>query len=111
MTSNASVTINDRVTSTNPDNRVQISGALTVETVASLTGAATQTSGQTDLVIDMQQVEAVDSAAVSLMLLWLREAQRNKVNLCFAHVPENLLSLARLYDVAELLPLCQSNTP
>ena len=68
-------------------------------------------TGQTDLVIDLRQVKAVDSAAVSLMLLWLREAQRNKVNLCFTHVPENLLSLARLYDVAELLPLCHTNPP
>ncbi len=34
----------------------------------------------------------------------VREAQRNKINISFEHVPENLLSLARLYDVAELLP-------
>ena len=84
---------------------------MTVDTVASLTGIAAQATAKTDLVIDLQQVEAVDSAAVSLMLLWLREAQRNRVNLCFDHVPENLLSLAHLYDVAELLPLCQPNTP
>ena len=102
MTSNARVTSNGRL---------QVSGSVTVQTVASLTGIAAQAAGQSDLVIDMQQVEAVDSAAVSLMLLWLREAQRNKVNLCFEHVPENLLSLARLYDVAELLPLCRPNTP
>ena len=43
------------------------------------------------------------------MLAWVREAQRNKVKLSFEHIPENLLSLARLYDVAELLPLGRDN--
>ena len=93
------------------DGHLRLSGRLTVETVAALTGVVAQASGETDLVIDLRQVKAVDSTAVSLMLLWLREAQRNKVNLFFAHVPENLLSLARLYDVAELLPLCHTNPP
>ena len=97
---------------TGQDNgRLQVSGRMTVGTVASLTSIAAQAPANTELVIDLQQVEAVDSAAVSLMLLWLREAQRKQVNLCFDHVPENLLSLARLYGVAELLPLCQPNTP
>ena len=93
------------------DGHLRLSGRLTVDTVAALTGVVAQAAGQDDLVIDLRQIQAVDSAAVSLMLLWLREAQRSKVNLSFAHVPENLLSLARLYDVAELLPLCHTNTP
>ena len=91
------------------EGHLPVSGNLTVNTVASLVGLVTQAAGKTYLVIDLQQVEAVDSSAVSLMLLWLREAQRNKVILSFVHVPENLLSLARLYDVAELLPLCHDN--
>ena len=95
---------------TSTDNQIQISGPLTVDVVASLTElkaqGLSQTMGQTDWVVNLQQVEAVDSSAVGLLLLWLREAKRNKINLCFSNVPENLLSLARLYDVAELLPLC-----
>ena len=95
---------------TSTDNQIQISGPLTVDVVASLTElkaqGLSQTMGQTDWVVNLQQVEAVDSSAVGLLLLWLREAKRNKINLCFSNVPENLLSLARLYGVAELLPLC-----
>ena len=91
------------------ESHLPVSGNLTVNTVASLAGLVAQAAREADLVINFQQVEAVDSAAVSLMLLWVREAQRNKVNLSFVHVPENLLSLARLYDVAELLPLCRDN--
>ena len=85
--------------------RVKISGPLTVDTVGPLINFSAQAAEKTDVVIDLQQVEAVDSAAVSLMLAWVREAQRNKINLNFEHVPENLISLARMYGVAELLPL------
>lgn len=86
-------------------NRLQVSGRLTMETVAVLFDTALQVNGSDALVIDLKQVEMVDSAAVSLLLSWLRRAQRNKVTLSFSHVPDNLLSLARLYGVAELLPV------
>lgn len=79
---------------------------LTIDTVTSLynNGLHANESGQ--LVIDLSQVKIVDSAAVSLLLSWLREAQQKNIKLCFAHIPENLSSLARLYGVAEMLPLC-----
>ena len=86
--------------------RVQVPSHLTIETVTSLFKNGLQASGETPLVVDLAQVETVDSAAVSLLLAWLREAQRSSVQLCFAHVPENLLSLARLYGIADMLPLC-----
>ncbi len=57
------------------------------------------------MLIDFARLEKVDSSAVSMMLVWLREAQRNQVNLCFINIPDNLLSLAKLYGVAELLSL------
>ena len=76
-------------------------------TATELFNSGLQPNGKAALVVDMSQVEAVDSAAVSLILAWLREAQRSQVTLCFSHVPDNLLSLTRLYGVAELLPLCQ----
>ncbi|MDQ3268561.1 MAG: STAS domain-containing protein [Pseudomonadota bacterium] len=89
---------------------VQVPSHLTIETVTSLFKNGLQTSGETPLVVDLAQVETVDSAAVSLLLAWLREAQRSSVKLCFAHVPENLLSLARLYGVVEMLPLCGNDS-
>jgi phospholipid transport system transporter-binding protein len=57
------------------------------------------------LTIDFEQLEKVDSSAVSLMLAWVREAQRSEVKIEFTHVPHNLFSLANLYGVAELLML------
>ncbi|MBI1174923.1 MAG: STAS domain-containing protein [Sideroxydans sp.] len=85
--------------------QLKVSGPLTLETVKALYDQGLQAAGANSLAIDMSGVGAVDSSAVSLMLNWLREAQRNNVSVSFSHVPDNLLSLARLYDVAELLPL------
>lgn len=85
--------------------RLVMSGPLTLDTVKALYDHGLQADADGVLEIDMSAVEMVDSSAVSLMLNWLREARRNKVNLHFSHVPDNLLSLAHLYGVEELLPL------
>lgn len=84
--------------------QVRVSGRLTMETVAVLYGTDLHPDGDGALEVDFTQVEAVDSAAVSLMLCWLRRAHEQRVELRFSNLPDNLLSLARLYDVAELLP-------
>lgn len=91
---------------TDAGNVVQVSGRLTMETTVALfnKGLALQ-GGRTELVVDLARVEAVDSSALSLMLAWLRAAQRNNVKLAFVNTPDNLLSLAELYGVADSLPL------
>jgi len=86
-------------------NQVRVSGRLTMDTASALLKSGLQPNGETALVVDMSGVEEVDSAAVSLMLSWLREARRSQISLSFFNVPDNLLSLAHLYDVAESLPL------
>lgn len=87
-------------------NIVHVSGRLTMETAADLFRKGVPLKdGVTDFVVDMAQVDVVDSSAVSLMLVWLRAAQRSQVRLAFINVPENLLSLANLYGVAESLSL------
>jgi phospholipid transport system transporter-binding protein len=86
--------------------RVLVSGPLTLETVKALFDQGLQTNGKPSLVVDLSGVEAVDSSAVSLLLVWVRQAQHADVRLCFNHVPENLLALASLYGVADALPVC-----
>lgn len=84
---------------------MQVSGDVTMETASALFKDGLRSARNGDLVVDFFHIEKVDSSAVSLMLVWLREARRNKVNLRFEKVPANLISLAKLYGVAELLPL------
>jgi len=88
-------------------NGLQVSGDVTIATVSALfkEGLKLSQNGETDssLVVDFAQLGKVDSSAVSLMLAWMREAQRSNAKMQFANVPENLFSLANLYGVAEII--------
>lgn len=78
---------------------------MTIDTATALFKEGVKAEEGDQLVIDLVALEKVDSSAVSLMLVWLRDAQRNKINLRFINIPDNLMSLARLYGVSELLML------
>jgi phospholipid transport system transporter-binding protein len=88
---------------------LQVSGNVNMTNVSLLLkeGLMQQKNHSSDEVlnVDFSQLDKVDSSAVSLMLAWLREAQRNKIKLRFTNVPDNLMSLAKLYGVADLLSL------
>lgn len=81
-----------------------VSGPLTIETVPALFATGLQHLTSEDMLVDFSGVDAVDSAAVSLLLGWLRAAQRSQHTLSVTGLPEGLLSLAQLYGVSELLP-------
>ncbi len=84
--------------------RLLVSGRLTIATVPALFETGLQHLTSEDLLVDFSQVEAVDSSAVSMLLGWLRAAQRSQHALRVTGLPEDLLSLAHLYGVLELLP-------
>lgn len=89
--------------------RLRVSGRLTMDTIGASFAEAMQPLEGKEWVVDLAQVEAADSAAVSLLLGWLRNAQHHGASLSFVNVPDNLRSLARLYGVAEALPLNHSS--
>lgn len=87
--------------------RITVSGRLTLDTAreaaGTLFGSDRLPHKGEKITVDLQQVEAVDSAAVSVLLQWSRLAQNNDVQLSFINLPANLRSLVNLYDVAEML--------
>ena len=87
--------------------QMMVSGRLTMETIGVAFADAMQPLEGKTWTVDLAQVEAADSAAVSMLLCWLRNAQQHGASLSFINVPDNLLSLATLYGVAEALPLNQ----
>jgi phospholipid transport system transporter-binding protein len=54
--------------------------------------------------VDLSGVTEVDSSAVSLLLQWLRDGIREKRRVVFCGVPKDIVSLADLYGVRELIP-------
>lgn len=81
--------------------RMLVSGPLTLETAraASLTEVS---AGRNVSVIDLAGVTAVDSAALGVLMHWSRQ---HGGKLEFTNIPENLRSLADLYDVATMLSI------
>lgn len=55
-------------------------------------------------VLDFSDVDEVDSAAVSLLLEWVRQAARLGRKLRIENLPDNLQCLVKVYGVEELLP-------
>jgi phospholipid transport system transporter-binding protein len=66
-------------------------------------GCAAITGGET--VFDLGGIQAADSSGVALMLAWQRKARAQGRKLSFINVPDNLVTLAKLYGVGTLLAL------
>jgi len=81
-----------------------VSGNLNIETVPALFETGLRHLAGDNLNVDFSRVTSVDSAAVSMLLGWARAAQRVRQELRVRALPQDLLNLARLYGVAELLP-------
>jgi len=91
---------------TRADNKFVVSGALTIDSAKAHQSLAFAAGDKrVALEVDMANVDAVDSAAVSLMLSWLRQAKVLDVQLSFVHAPANLRNLVDLYGLSEVLPL------
>lgn len=79
-------------------------GALTIATVGSVFDEGRRRLAVGDLLVDFGQVSSVDSAALALILGWLRSAAAAGTRLAVRNLPASLHSLAAVYDIESLLP-------
>ena len=90
---------------------LKLEGALSFETLPRVLADSTAYAARDDLpdrlTIDFAGITGVDSSAVALLLEWRREAERRKKTLVFVNLPANLVSLAELYGVEELIQSCR----
>jgi phospholipid transport system transporter-binding protein len=54
--------------------------------------------------IDLGEVTELDSSLLATLFAWMRAAKANDAELAYANLPEGLMTVARLYGVADLLP-------
>ena len=85
-------------------NTLRISGAMTLENVDALLDESAAAFTADNMQVDLAGVSDVDSTAVSLMFEWLRQAHSRNTSLVFVNVPPNLVSIATLYGVLDLIP-------
>ena len=94
---------------------LKIEGALNFASMPRLLAESTAYSLQENLpeclAIDFVNVTDIDSSAVALLLHWRREATRLDKALRYIHLPPNLLSLAELYGVDQLIHCPSQQTP
>ena len=60
---------------------------------------------------DLGQLSSVDLSTVAVLLAWQRAAQAKSINLALVNAPDNLLNLALLYGVTDLLTLTARTIP
>ena len=78
-------------------------GALTSANAGTVLAAAAALALPADGEVDLRDVEAIDSAAVAVLLALKRRAAEEGRPLRFVDVPAALASLAELYGVEEIL--------
>jgi phospholipid transport system transporter-binding protein len=85
------------------DGELSVEGSITIDNVVSVVASGVALFDGEDVTIDLGRVTEADSAAVSLLLEWRREAARRRLQIRFLNMPQNLQSLMQLYGVSELM--------
>ena len=60
---------------------------------------------ESNVEISLAGVTRAGSAAVSLLLSWLRYASENEIKLVFSHLPDDLYGVARVSGIDQILPI------
>ena len=81
---------------------VRLEGALTMRSVGVWVNRPLPAG---DVVVDFSAVGEADSAALALLLEWMRRTRESGGAVTVRALPAGLLSLAALYDLSDLLSL------
>lgn len=88
------------------DDRLVVAGELDFTTVVQLLKDAQPLLGRgTDVRVDLQGVTRSDSAGLALLIEWMRAAQRLSKSIQFLNIPPQMLDIARVSSLDQVLPL------
>ncbi len=88
------------------DGRLEIHGELSFASVPGLwRDCQAQCTSGTAIDVDLGQVQRSDSAGLALLIEWLREVQRHGGSLRFFNIPAQMLEMARVSGLDQILPL------
>jgi len=85
--------------------RFRIEGPVTLRSATALLARGRQLFVEPRTRIDLSTVTEVDSAALAVLMQWLREARSQRREIVYLNLPESVKSLGKLYGILELLPL------
>ena len=82
-----------------------LDGAMTLPGATALLAEGVALISRTTDTFDLAAVDEVDSSGLAVLFGWVREAKRQGKTIKVSNPPKDLLSLAEVYGVSELLPL------
>lgn len=90
--------------------QVRVSGDLTFETVGTVLRESDSIFGNSPkpVEIDLARVGRADSAGLALLVHWLRQARTRGLEVVFRNLPEQMLAIARVSDLQDILPRCDA---
>lgn len=84
--------------------RVEVSGPMIMSGAAGLLAEGNAAIASNAAVFDLAAVTELDSSCLAVVFGWMRAANALGKSLGLLNPPQNLLSLAEVYGVADLLP-------
>lgn len=87
------------------NDHLAVAGGMTLETASSLLSSGVAALTECDALFDLSGVTDVDSSGLAVLFGWQRFAQAQGKSLRIANPPRNLISLAEVYGVTEILPV------
>lgn len=89
------------------ENQYAVSGELNMQTVPAIARTATALfeGASGEVTVDLSAVTRADSAGLALLVDWLRLARRYQYVLQFKNLPEQLMQIARVSEVHQILPI------
>ena len=84
--------------------KAEVSGPMTMAAAAALLAEGEAAIASAATAFDLAAVTELDSSCLAVVFGWMRAARAAGKSLRLMNPPQNLLSLAAVYDVAELLP-------
>lgn len=98
--------MNEAVIQRAPDGRLLVSGELDFTTVTRLNGEALKLLEESDTIrVDLHGIVRSDSAGLALLVEWMRAARRLDKPIQFLNIPQQMLAIARVSGLDEVLPL------
>jgi phospholipid transport system transporter-binding protein len=82
----------------------EVSGPMTMSDAAGLLAEGEAAIASSASSFDLAAVTDIDSSCLAVVFGWMRAANVGGKSLRLLNPPQNLLSLAAVYDVADLLP-------
>ncbi len=89
------------------EGRVKIRGAIDFDTVPDLLRQSHKmfSRPESTIVVDFSEIEHTKSVGLALMIEWLRQARRAGKKVEFAHVPTQMLAMAKASGLESILGL------